>query len=273
MKFISPCILFLNRWNPPSPVGVILFVLVASACLPFQSQAAPAPSPDPKAPAAKVAAAASGTAAVSSPSSANLDALFPIGQAHPLFDGATLRGWKITDFAGHGDVSVEKNIKGSPALVMEAGAALTGVTWTNALPTLDYEIELDAIKLVGSDFFCGLTFPVNQASCTFVCGGWGGAVVGLSSIDSQDASMNETTKYMKFAEDRWFHIRVKVTQAKIEAWIDVEKMVDLETTGKKIHMRFGEISESEPFGVATYQTRGALRNFTLKRLAPSAPAK
>jgi hypothetical protein len=43
-----------------------------------------------------------------------------------------------------------------------------------------------------------------------------------------------------------------VTRTLIEAWIDADKMVDLETTGK-ISMRLGEIEESEPFGIATYK--------------------
>jgi hypothetical protein len=44
--------------------------------------------------------------------------------------------------------------------------------------------------------------PRGIRSRTFICGGWGGAVVGISSIDGQDASMNETTKYIKFEDDR-----------------------------------------------------------------------
>lgn len=200
---------------------------------------------------------------------AALDALFPVGQSRPLFDGASLSGWKITDFAGHGDVTVEKNIKGSPAIVLEQGAVLTGVNWTNAIPNMDYEVELDAIKLLGSDFFCGLTFPFGDSFCTFICGGWGGAVVGLSSIDGQDASLNETTKYIKFDQNRWYHIKVRVAKARIEAWIDADNMVDLDTTGKKISMRLGEIEESAPFGIAAYQTGAALRNITLRRFAPS----
>jgi 3-keto-disaccharide hydrolase len=198
--------------------------------------------------------------------SAKLDALFPVGQPRPLFDNTSLRGWQITDFAGHGDVAVDKNIKGTPAIVFEPGAALTGVTWTNAIPHMDYEVELDAIKLLGSDFFCGVTFPFGDSFCTFICGGWGGAVVGISSVDGEDASLNETTKYVKFDENRWYHIKVRVTKARIEAWVDSDKMVDLDTAEKKISMRLGEIEESEPFGIASYQTRAALRNLTLRRL-------
>src|SRR5687768_7297720 len=37
-----------------------------------------------------------------------------------LFDGASLRGWKITDFAGHGDVAVAQG-----EIRVDAGAALS----------------------------------------------------------------------------------------------------------------------------------------------------
>ena len=42
-------------------------------------------------------------------------------------------------------------------------------------------------------------------------GGWGGGVVGISSIDTMDASENETTKYRQFVTDRWYKVRLRVT--------------------------------------------------------------
>jgi hypothetical protein len=250
-------------WNSTLKGLCGLLVLVFTGC----ATNAPRPAETRTNPPPSMAAAKSTLAAPTN--SAAIDALFPVGQRRPLFDGATLQGWKVTDFAGHGEVTVNDNLKGAPAIIFEQGAALTGVTWTNAIPKMDYEVELDAIKLLGSDFFCGLTFPFGDSFCSFICGGWGGAVVGISSIDSQDASLNETTKFIKFDENRWYHIKARVTEGKIETWIDAEKMVDLDTTEKKISMRLGEIEESAPFGVASYQTRAALRNITVRRLAPA----
>ncbi|MBI2925963.1 MAG: DUF1080 domain-containing protein [Verrucomicrobia bacterium] len=178
-----------------------------------------------------------------------------------IFDGHTLKGWQITDFAGHGEVKVEDG-----RIVLEMGVALTGIKWTNEVPKGNYEVSLEASKLSGSDFFCGLTFPVGSASCTFVVGGWGGGVVGISSIDGSDASMNETTRYLEFAKDRWYRIRARVTAEKIECWIDNEKVVDLVHKDRKISMRPGEIELSEPFGIATWQTTGALRNLRIRKL-------
>ncbi len=88
----------------------------------------------------------------------------------------------------------------------------------------------------------------------------------MSSIDGEDASSNETTKIMGFDKGRWYRIRLRVVPAKIEAWIDAEKVVDFETTGRQISLRAGEIELSKPFGLATYQTTAALRNIQVRSL-------
>ena len=79
----------------------------------------------------------------------------------------------------------------------------TGITHTNPLPKINYEVTLKAMKIDGSDFFCGLTFPVNDAFCTLIAGGWGGGLVGLSSLDNYDASENETSTFRGFEKKRW----------------------------------------------------------------------
>jgi hypothetical protein len=178
-----------------------------------------------------------------------------------LFDGKTLQNWKVTDFAGHGEVSVDKGM-----IILESGNDLTGINFTGDIPRMNYEVELEAMKLLGDDFFCGFTFPVGKACCTFIVGGWGGGVVGISSLDSMDASENETTQAMKFDKNRWYRIKTRVTEKRIEAWIDNEPVVNVETEGKTIGMRPGEIEESQPFGIASFRTRAALRNIQLRLL-------
>src|SRR5262245_4756509 len=89
----------------------------------------------------------------------------PPGEWQTLFDGKTLNGWAQSGFEGEGDVKVENPFRGGPgAIVVEAGTTLSGITWTRgaALPRTNYEITLEAMKLKGGDFFCGLTFPVGK---------------------------------------------------------------------------------------------------------------
>ena len=97
--------------------------------------------------------------------------------------------------------------------------------------------------------------------------GWGGAVVGISSISSYDASENETTKNETFLKDRWYKVRLKVTPDKIEAWLDDKQVVNVTITGKKITLRHGEISLSTPMGICTFQTTAAFRNIRLKQIS------
>jgi hypothetical protein len=177
-----------------------------------------------------------------------------------LFDGKSLTNWAVTDFAGHGPVTVHDG-----QIKIAMGDDLGGINWTNGpLPKTDYEISLDAVKVAGGDFFCGLTFPVADSSCSLIVGGWGGGLVGLSSLDGRDASENETTRSMYLETGHWYHIVLRVTPKKIEAWLDKDKIVDASIVGRTVSLRAGPISMSEPLGVATYSTTAELKNFQLR---------
>ncbi len=177
-----------------------------------------------------------------------------------FFDGKTLGRWEITDFGGQGDVYVKDG-----SIFLEMGNDMTGITWTGPVVRMNYEISLEAMRVKGTDFFCGLTFPVDANCCSLILGGWGGYICGISSIDYYDASDNETTQVIEFESGRWYRVRLHVTPEKIEAWLDEEKIVDLETTGHTIDTRI-ELEISKPLGIATWQTTGAIRNIQLQKL-------
>ncbi len=179
----------------------------------------------------------------------------------PLFDGKTLTGWKAPNFSGQGEVEVKDG-----QMILGMGGDITGMNLAGEYPKINYEVALEATRLQGSDFFCGLTLPYGDKCCTLVIGGWGGSLVGLSSINGDDASENETTKFLKFETGKWYRVRVKMTPQKIEAWLDDDQVVNVDTDGKKIDMRAGEIELSKPFGIATFRTRAALRDIKLRLL-------
>lgn len=179
----------------------------------------------------------------------------------PIFDGKTLDGWKRANFAGGGDIGVENG-----NLMIDMGSELSGANYTKPTPKMDYEIALEAMKLDGDDFFVGLTFPVGESHVTFVSGGWAGTIVGISSIDGNDASENETTSFQKFDKNRWYAFRIRVKKDRLDVWIDNKPVVELDTKGKKLSMRSGEIEESLPFGLATFRTRSAVRNIRLREI-------
>ena len=184
-----------------------------------------------------------------------------------LFDGKTLKGWKVTKFGGEGDVHVRDG-----QLILEMGADMTGVTATQPVPRINYEVELDAMRVKGSDFFCGLTFPVKKDYCSLILGGWGGGVCGLSSINGFDASENSTTTYQTFKTGRWYHVRLRVTESHIQAWLDGEQIVNQEITDQKVSTRV-EVELSKPFGFATWNTTGALKNIRLRKLSDKEAAQ
>jgi hypothetical protein len=181
-----------------------------------------------------------------------------------LFDGKTLGNWKITDFGGQGKVYIKDG-----CIYLEQGNDMTGVTWAGPLVRMNYEITLEAMRVSGSDFFCGLTFPVNDKCCSLILGGWGGTLCGLSNIDYYDAANNETTRFVSFENGKWYHVRLRVIPNRIQAWLQEEgeePLVDIDITGRKINTR-AEVDLSQPMGIATWQTAGAVRNINLRKLS------
>ena len=179
-----------------------------------------------------------------------------------MSDGRTLAGWRDTPFAGHGPARCQDGV-----MILGMGDPFTGLNWTNDFPKMNYEVALDAMRVMGSDFFCGLTVPVGDTFCTLVVGGWGGSLLGISSIEGMDASENETTKFTSFQTGRWYRIRLRVTEKRIEGWIDKEKLVDVVTTDRRLSLRAGDIELSKPFGVASWQTMSALREIKFRRVS------
>ena len=178
-----------------------------------------------------------------------------------LFDGKTLKGWKTANFGAKGTVTVTDG-----ELRIGPGEPAAGIVRDGEPPArMNYEIELEAMRNEGHDFFCGLTFPVNKDPCTLICGGWGGGLVGLSSIDDLDASENQTATVREFKEKTWYKIRLRVTKTHITAWINNEQVIEQELAGRKISIR-NEVEPCVPLGISTWHTGSAIRNFRLRKL-------
>lgn len=180
----------------------------------------------------------------------------------PLFNGKNLDGWKKTNFGGEGEVEVEDH-----SLIINMGQPISGITWSKKEPPykIDYEIRLEAKRVAGTDFFVGLTFPVKDSHCSFIVGGWGGGVIGLSSINDFDASENGTTKYQEFKKNQWYKFRVRVEAERIRCWIDDQQVVDQELKDVKVSTRI-ELDDAQPLGLSTYETKAAIRNFEIRPL-------
>ena len=189
-----------------------------------------------------------------------VDVIEKITDPSYLFDGVSLDGWEVANFGTQGVVTVKNG-----EIILERGDGGTGITWKEDLPVMDYRISLDAKRVDGYNFFCGLTFPVDDEFCSLIIGGWSGVVCGLSCIDGRDASENETTVLMSFVEGQWYHLTLEVSGGKIKAMIDDQVIVDFTKGNHKLTIR-PEVYLNLPLGIASWHTTAALKNIRLEKI-------
>lgn len=175
-----------------------------------------------------------------------------------LFDGKVLGAWKPVAFGGEGAVSVVNG-----AIRLERGNDLTGVVWTGKVPGPSFRVDMEAMRVDGSDFFCAVTVPVARSYCSFVVGGWGGTVVGFSSLDGLDASENETSRGLPLADGRWYRIGVDVTPDRIQGLVDDTVVAEAKLAGREVDVRI-EMLPCRPLGIASWRTTSDIRAITLQ---------
>lgn len=178
-----------------------------------------------------------------------------------LFDGKNLDRWKVADtfdFEDHGRVHVDQQ-----RIILEAGKPATGIFLKEPPPRSNYELTLEGRRAEGRDFFCGLTFPVQEEYCTLILGGWGGGVVGLSNVDRNSAVENSTTTFRDFQLGQWYAIRLRVTDRAITVWLDDKQIIHQEVPEHRFNI-WWEMEPMRPLGIATWYTRGELRNIRLR---------
>jgi hypothetical protein len=178
-----------------------------------------------------------------------------------LFDGKTLGAWKPVSFGGEGEVSIVEG-----AIRLDRGNDLTGVVWTGKVPGRSFRVQMEARRVDGSDFFCAVTVPVAGSHCTFVVGGWGGTVVGFSSLDGLDASENETSHTVPFVDHRWYRVAVDVTPTRIQGLIDDKVEAEAVLAGREVDVRL-EMLPCRPLGIASWRTVSDIRALTLQERA------
>ena len=195
------------------------------------------------------------------------------GAAEPvsLFNGKDLSGWKVVAYDGGGAVEVRPD----GAVSCAAGAPMSGIAYTNPVPTMSYELKLEVMRVEGSDFFVGLTIPIEENFCTVIIGGWGGNLCGVSSINYMDASESQWSRAVGFENNRWHTLRVRVMPNVLQIFLDEKKTyharIDYEKS-TQFSLRSGsDIDKTKPLGLATYQTHAQWRNFTLTKITEPTP--
>ncbi len=184
-----------------------------------------------------------------------------------LFSEPSLALWKEAAMPKGGGIERE-----SEGFKLKPGNPMTGIVFPDwekqGLPLTDYVISYEAMRSGGRDFFGGVTFPVGSADrcVTFVLGGWGGSQVGISSIDGFDASENETGSSQHLENDRWYRVRIEVSNRWLKVLLDDRPIVNTNITSRTLSLRAGEAVHCVPFGFATYRTEGRLRKCLIERL-------
>jgi hypothetical protein len=184
----------------------------------------------------------------------------PEAKWKPLFNGKNLDGWKSTAFGGEGEVEVRDGV-----LILNTGTDMTGITYIGEMPKSNYELLIEAQRLDGFDFFAGTTFPVGDEFASFIPGGWGGGVTGISSINGRDASDNETTQPVIYKDKVWYKFLIRVTDDKLKVWIDDKEHIDVDRKDKIFSLR-NEVMLSKPLGISTWNTKGAIKTIKLRTL-------
>ena len=188
---------------------------------------------------------------------------YEVAETTALFDGKSLGQWKIVKedyFEGAAAVTVADG-----NIIMAQGLPFTGIRWTGDCPTENYEISYRAKRLVGVDIFGALTAPVGDSHVTFVIGGWGDSVVGLSNVNKLNASENPYTVTRGFDDETWYDIRFRVTREKVLAWINGKQVLKVE---RKIHTfdLYKAVETLRPLGFFTWRSEGALCDIKLLKL-------
>jgi hypothetical protein len=172
-----------------------------------------------------------------------------------------LEGWTVTDMYKHGEVKRDGDL-----IVMEAGEPMTGITTDlKEFPTSDYEIEMEARRVKGEDFLCGLTFPVGKGFASFIGGGWGGSLVGLSSVNGSDASENSTSSTFNFKNGQWYKFKVRVDDEFVRGFIDGKEVFAQERESNEFSTRV-EVYSLQPLGTCAYRSKVEIKSFRWRSL-------
>jgi hypothetical protein len=176
------------------------------------------------------------------------------GEWTTLFDGTNLSKWQAGVYGDSSELELSTD-----GAIIPQGVPLSGITYLGEPPAGSYQLEVQATRVYGADFFLGITFPVRDEHLTLVLGGWGGGLCGLSCIDGADASENATRTYRDFPNGKRQTVLIEVTAERVRAFANGERLVDTSIVGKQLGLR-AEVTPSKPLGVASFATRTVLHS-------------
>jgi hypothetical protein len=176
--------------------------------------------------------------------------------------------WVAAGIPEQGPVTVSEGVLRVGEGLPMSGARFEGDWEALGLPWTQYELTFEARRVEGQDFFATCTFPAggHDRCVSLVLGGWGGGLVGISSIDHLDASENSTRGEMRFENGEWYRVRIEVREDDLRVWINDAPMVNTSIKSRHLGLRPGDIDRCVPLGFATWRTIGEIRAVRVSRL-------
>ncbi|HUT35547.1 MAG TPA: family 16 glycoside hydrolase [Planctomycetota bacterium] len=178
-----------------------------------------------------------------------------------LFDGKTLDGWRVAkEFPGRGkggEVRVEDG-----AILLQRGPMYTGLSWTGELLTMDYELVFEAMRFASDEpCLCHVIYPFRDGHAALLLGGKGN-MLELGAAPHPGARMD-------FEPRRWYSVLLRVTESKVQLWIDGKLAVEGETRRRAPDF-WWQWSPIKPLGFFTNLMTASVRNIRLRRIEPGA---
>ena len=186
-----------------------------------------------------------------------------------LFDGKTLNGLtRLTKGPFAKTAAGSIRIENRQLVLKDRGFA--GLGAIGPVPRTNYEVQVEAMRISGDGDFASLHFPVGEESCELLVGILnGGKIVGVGRIDGRPAENNETTHNITFQLNRWYSVRLRVTDDRLEAWIDSEKLIDLSRKGRGFTTWLNAGWDS-PLAVYAFRGKAAIRSIRIRELKSDA---
>jgi hypothetical protein len=180
-----------------------------------------------------------------------------------LFDGASMGKWEaLREVPDGGKLGSVKLVKGAMAFDTMGTCAL--IKYTGDLPETNYEVAFQAM-LVEGEKIGAFVFPVSGVYCTWYVQGYRGVYTGLEMIDERGYRGNATTRRIALPKGKWHAVRLRVTTAGIQAWVEGEQTLSF--TGDRKRLSSTTFSRAiGSLGHYTNNSRVVLRSIRIRTL-------
>lgn len=195
----------------------------------------------------------------------------PAGDWVSLFDGKSLDGWqKVWRFHmprkyGSGKSGEATLAPAKQCVILELGDPISGIHCKTKMPTTNYEVELEAASADGEKPAFRVVFPLGGTHCTLAVTGGEVSHVGLELVDSKSMADNGTAASVDLDPAKWHRLRLRVTDAKVVAWMNGQQVVEQSREGHDLN-RSVYYRHVQNLGLCARGARPAFRNVRFRRL-------